>query len=133
MQRLQRIVKVTRPAQCPDHNQPRMACRPLDIGIDRHRVPQRHKAGEPPAQRLLAPRLNGGCDRRKLRVRRREEQHVPRRLAEIDRLVAVADRSLLGKQEMHGSASRCLDVLDDGAEIPFMQADHDKPRLALFS
>lgn len=47
MKRLQQIVEIARPAERPDDDQLRMPQRPLDIGIDGHRMPEAHQAREP--------------------------------------------------------------------------------------
>ncbi len=95
MQRFQRVVEVAGAAQRSYDDQLRMPRRALDIGIDGHRMLEAHQAGDAQRPCASASAMRGG-DRCKLRIGGREEQDVAGRLTEIDRLLAVADRSLLG-------------------------------------
>ncbi|WP_457659706.1 hypothetical protein [Sinorhizobium medicae] len=54
-----------------------------------------HQAGDPQASCARALAV-GSSDRGKLRIGRGEEHDVARALPEVDRLVAVGDRTFLG-------------------------------------
>ena len=100
MKRFQPIGPISLAADNANDNQLCMTRRPFDISINRHGMGEAQKTGKPQAW----PAGIGAMHLRKtgeLRIRSGKEQNIARRLAEIDGLIAVADRSFLGKQKMH--------------------------------
>ena len=94
-QGFQHIAEVTGATERPDDDELGVPRRALDVGVDRHGVRQRGEASE--AQpRLGVARTVGGGDCGELGVGGGEEEHVAGRLAKVDRLLAVGNRSFLG-------------------------------------
>ncbi|CUW44782.1 hypothetical protein B3286c1_2120 [Brucella vulpis] len=88
----------------PHHNQLCVPRGALHIGIHRHGVRQAQKIGQTQAWHIRRKPVrlrNAG----KLRIGGGKEHDLTRCLAKIDGFIAVADRSFLGKQEMHQAAS----------------------------
>ncbi len=107
-----------------------MPRRPLHIGIDRHRVLQAHQARKPQRIASFSAAMGRG-NRRKLGIGSGQEQDIARRLAEVDRLVPVADRPLLSEKQMHSLPSdERFDRLAHRVLIHLVQTDDDETRIA---
>ena len=103
-QRVQPVGPVGRTAQNAHHHQLRVAKRPGDIGVDRHRMLQPQEVRQPQRRGSRAQPSGGTGQAGDLRIGRRQHDDVGRRLAEIDRLAAIVDRAFLGKEKMHEAA-----------------------------
>ena len=70
----------------------------LDIDIDRHVMAEAHDVSEAQARafRVTSTRQAG-----QLIVGRRQDDNVARRLAEVDRLLAIEDGTRRGRQKVH--------------------------------
>ena len=80
-------------AEKPDDDQLGMAQCLLDIEVDRKIVLKRQDVREPKSQGLGGEAIPGIRQRRKLAVRRAEEDNIARRLPEVDRLWGVPQRA----------------------------------------
>ena len=105
------------------------------IEVDRKIVAETWDRSEPKAgcPRILraAPLLCRG-EERDFGIGARQQYNVALALGEIDRGRPVGDRSRCRCEQVH-SAAQCSKRRYDGGAIEAFAADHDQPRLALFT
>ncbi len=101
LDRIDAIRPIGTPAKNPDHDDLRRSERALDIEVNRERMLQAEKVGEPQARLGFRPEIKSARQAGELRVGRRQENDVTRRLLQIDGLVVAADGARLGGEQMH--------------------------------
>ena len=73
----------------------------LDVEVDRHRVAELQKVGEPQAGASCRTVRRGRGEAGELGVGRGQEHDVARRLAEVDRRAGILRRHVAGVEQMH--------------------------------
>src|SRR5712691_4784151 len=99
----------------------------IDPEVDRHRVAQIPQRREPQARQRVALECPGSGEGGKIAVREGQDDHVARRLAEIDRLDGLVERRGGGREQMHRSPEQR--ARHRGAVEP-LQADDDEAAFA---
>ena len=127
---LDAVGPVAPPAEQPhDHQRARGTSTLLDIEVDREVVAERAAGWRGAGWAPPSPSRACAAARQASSVSAAERiDDLARRLAEIDGLAAVGDRSRLGGEEMHGCSRRrpAIAARDRGA-VEALEADHHQP------
>src|SRR5208282_2059062 len=96
------VAPIVRAAEHASDHEPGARADALEIEVDRERMAERRERGNPKRRPRLPGGLIGARERVEIAVGKREEHHVGRSLAEIDRFDCLVERPDLDARNVHG-------------------------------